>query len=78
MNGREYFAKWERKLHIEGADPASLKPGALESRVGGNISTRDLKRLTPEEIQESRKLSEEFLKQPAEHFPAEEEEDEEE
>jgi hypothetical protein len=85
MNGRRYFEEWENRLAIAGLDPASVQedlpplsvePGPSESRVGGQI-TRDLKRLTPEEIAERRERSESFLKQPIKHFPAEEAADEE-
>ena len=79
VNGRDYFLRAERELHIENLDAASVQEksnsgglprGPSESRVGGRI-TRDLKRLSPEETAERRRRSEEFLKRPATDFPAE-------
>ena len=79
MNGRQYFAKLARQMHLAGLhpddvqrlDPLDLKRGPLKSKLGGRI-TIDLKRLAPEETDRRRKLSEEFLKQPVERVPAEE------
>lgn len=79
MKGRDYFRKWACQLNIETMDPDAIqelppldvKHGERKSKLGGRI-TRDLKRLSPEEVAERRRLSEEFLKQPVEHVPAEE------
>lgn len=80
VNGRRYFAEWARRLNLDSLDPdavqnlpsADLKTGPTASRRGGKVMI-DLIRLSPEEIAERRRLSEEFLKQPVEHVPAEDE-----
>lgn len=80
MNGRRYFQERERSLDIEGLPPdevqekaqGDLQQGEPESRVGGRIAHRDLKRLSPEEIAVRRERSESFLTRPVKHFPAEE------
>lgn len=75
--GRDYFGKLAREYRVESQDPdeltdspppTELKRGSSISRVGGRIA-KDLKRLEPEETEERRELSEEFLKQPVRHFP---------
>lgn len=79
IDGRAYFKKWAKAYRLENLDPdvisedrlTGLKHGPAESKLGGRI-TRDLKRLLPEEIARRRKVSEEFLKQPPIHFPADE------
>jgi len=78
INGREYFGKYEREMHIdsmpadkvEQLDSSGLKRGASESKRGGRI-TRDLKKLPPEETASRRRRSEAFLKKPAQHVPSE-------
>jgi hypothetical protein len=79
MNGRQYFAKWEREFDVagvapdvvqEGEPPAKVKRGPVESKLGGRI-TRDLKYLSPDGTVQRRELSEGFLKQPVERVPGE-------
>lgn len=81
VNGRDYFREGERELGIEGLDPATINRdhqsdesnvGPAHSRAGGDLSHYDLKELDEQEIADRRRRSEEFLKQPVEHFPAEE------
>lgn len=82
MDGRAYFKKWAKEYRLENLDPdvleehrlTGLKRGPAESKLGGRI-TRDLKHLLPEETARRRKVSEEFLKQPPVHFPADEQPD---
>lgn len=82
MKGREYFEREAANLGFSGQDavsvregraPEKLKDGRRESRKGGRLASRSLKHLTAEETAERRRRSEEFLKQPAVVFPAEEE-----
>jgi hypothetical protein len=82
VNGRQYFRALEERLHIEDLDPAALaereysglKRGPAQSRIGGRL-TVDLKRLTPEEVGDRRRRSEEFLQMPRETFPDETDEE---
>jgi hypothetical protein len=83
MNGRQYFAKWEREFKVAGVPPdvvqeakppTQVKRGPVESKLGGRI-TRDLKYLSPDDAVQRRELSEGFLKQPAESVPGEAEDD---
>jgi hypothetical protein len=78
INGRAYFGKWGKEYRLDRLDPDALSEvplppelqrGSTKSRVGGRIA-HDLERLEPAETEKRRKLSEEFLKRPAQHFPA--------
>jgi len=85
MNGRRYFDDLARRLKLEGLDPGAIqelpplevKRGTSASKRGGRIA-RDLTRLSPEETAERQRLSEEFLKRPAERVPEEEDENDDE
>jgi hypothetical protein len=79
--GRAYFRKLEKDYAIEKLDPDALndkpttvplKRGSAKSRVGGRLGHYDLTSLEPEETQSRIGQSEEFLKLPARHFPADE------
>lgn len=81
MTGRAYLDEWARRLGIDELDPAAiheelepleLRHGPTESRLGGRL-TRNLRRLSPAEIEERRQRSEAFLTRPAQRFPADEE-----
>lgn len=76
LNGREYFREAERELGIEDADPDAVSETAPElpapSPLGGDLTHRDTTQLDDSETKRRELASEEFLKQPAVHFPAEE------
>jgi hypothetical protein len=80
VNGRAYFRKVAREMHISGMDPDALQaldrpkaePGPKKSRVGGHIAW-NLRHLSVEETNERALRSEKFLKQEPVVFAAEEE-----
>ncbi len=79
--GRAYFRKLEEDYAIEKLDPDALsgkpptvplKRGSAKSRVGGRLGHYDLTSLEPEETQKRIRQSEEFLRQPPQRFPEDE------
>lgn len=82
VNGRDYFRKAARELHIAGMDPDAIQAldrpkvasGTRKSRVGGRIAW-DLRHLSVEETRERAERSEQFLKQEPVVFSAEEDSD---
>lgn len=79
VNGRDYFKSLERELGVQHLDPDAVqelpplevKRGSVKSKLGGRIAS-DLEYLTPDEVAERKRLSEEFLKRPVERVPEEE------
>ena len=81
VNGRGYFDAATRDLNIDRLDavevlrtpePARLQHGPAESKLGGRLSSRDLKAPELEERALRLAKAERFLTQPIKRFPAEE------
>jgi len=79
VNGRAYFRRAAREMHIAGLDPDAIQAldrprlgsGPKQSRVGGRIAW-NLRHLSAEETKERAERSEQFLKQEPVVFAEEE------